>query len=749
MGVFQVETYFKRWFTRHMLGKKLPKLPKRVKVQDWMLIIVKIAGGLGACLVIGYLNFLVINGWFGGQGPANLGSIEVSYVSMGRFLVDFGLKTWAPFWYFGFPFHLFYTPLLPFLEFLLSKTAGFHLWEAYRWITGWAYIAGPISVFFLGWVLSKRWLGGFLSGMLYSVAPTLFYFILPATRDSVHGEVAADRFSYDFWDPRRFTVLVRWGEGPHTLSLVFLPLAAGLFLVSLRKQKFWVLVTASLFLTLAALTNALGFMGSLLLCLVIAFVGIAQNPSRRIQISLWTVMLAAIGIGLAGFWYNLDFILNFFAEGGGAANIYLSMFPWGWLAIGLAVGILFFLSGRVIKDWGFAAALIWFLGLFFVVYYYYYSAPAELSGQRIELLPQALRYSIQVDMAFSVLAGVTVASLLKWIGKRFLLVEQLLTVFIASAVLYAFIYIQPFLSVSYNVSDNAVDLSQTREQVIAKLLEKNAHPKEGERVFVPGNYGFYLNWFTDVWQQRGGLFQAATHPWPDHIHYQMANGDDAELAWYWLKAMNVKYLVIPTAESAELYREIKNPERFEELDKVYENHGDVIYRGPLIRPSVAKAVSREEMLGLATPTKADDKEALRNYVSWVEESAQNEASFEMIDHDNYKLRGKLDEGEILLVQMTADDGWKAWQIIDGKEESIRTGKDPLGFLLLFPDAGDFEINLVHRRTFKIWLGYLTTLFTLIFVVWYQLARRKFAEKIEKYNQEKGKVGKKSNRGGKE
>src|SRR3989344_7124371 len=95
---------------------------------------------LFSVVIIFWINYSIISGWFGKSGPANLGSIEVSYVSMGRFLADFGLRTWAPFWYLGFPFHLFYTPFLPFLELILNKFFGMHLWESYRFLTGIGYI---------------------------------------------------------------------------------------------------------------------------------------------------------------------------------------------------------------------------------------------------------------------------------------------------------------------------------------------------------------------------------------------------------------------------------------------------------------------------------------------------------------------------------------------------------------------------------------------------------------------------------
>ena len=137
--------------------------------------------------IIFFINYQMIVSWFGKNGPANLGSIEVSYVSMGRFLVDFGFplpffgqhSSWMPFWYFGFPFHIFYTPLLPMLEAFAHIMFNIPFLQSYRLFTGIAFIAAPIGVFLLGWQLSRTVIGGLISGLLYLIGPTLFYFLLP------------------------------------------------------------------------------------------------------------------------------------------------------------------------------------------------------------------------------------------------------------------------------------------------------------------------------------------------------------------------------------------------------------------------------------------------------------------------------------------------------------------------------------------------------------------------------------------
>ena len=688
--------------------------------------LLRIIGALSGSLFVGYLGWLVIRGWFGGEGPANLGSIEVSYVSMGRFLVDYGWKSWAPFWYFGFPFHLFYTPLLPVLEWLLKFQMGMPLWEAYRFVTGWSYILAPVSAFFLGWVLSRRWIGGLVAGVFYSIGPTVFYWL--------EKEVLADRFFSPggvFLDPRRFVILVRWGEGPHLLSLVFLPLAGAFFVQFLRRSRFFFLVAGAVSFGLASLSNALGFMGTLLLVASIAFVRHAQYPKERTQIVRSSLAFFLIGFGLMSFWYNLSFLTNFFAEGGTTQGMLLSLFPWGWLVGIFGIGILYVVFGKILRNFGVAVSLIWFLTLFTVVYVYYASAPGGLSALRIELLPQALRYMTQVDLAFSVLLGAVVGGLLRKDGRRFIIAEIICMVFVMVLLLVSLSYVRPFIPLSFEASSKVVDLSTSHERVIADWLSSHVDVTKGERVFLPGNYGFFLNWFSDVWQLRGGLFQASTHFWPDHIHYQMANGEDSEIAMAWLKVSNAKYAVVTGPGSSELYREMKHLERFEGLRKAYTEDGDIIYEVPLVRPSTAKPVDAKAMSGIATPIKADDKEALLSYVDWVERSSGNELEFRMIDNDTYEVKGNLDAGEVILVQMTADPGWRAYlrqTAGQGKPERIRTGRDPLGFLMLYPDiplGGEVEITLKHGLTWQQWLGYLITLAAVVGIGWYGVKSLKF------------------------
>ncbi|MBI2021510.1 hypothetical protein HYS93_01355 [Candidatus Daviesbacteria bacterium] len=674
-----------------------------------------------------WLNYQMISGWLGKNGPANIGSIEVSYVSMGRFLVDFGLpvggSSWAPFWYLGFPFHVFYTPLLPVLEAMLHKFWGFELWEAYRNLTGFAYIVGPVSLFFLAWQLSKRLIGGVVAGVLYSVLPTIFYFILES------GEVAQDRFSADFWDPRRFTILVRWGEGPHLFSLIFIPIAGLFFARFLEKPKRVNLFLTAIFVGLVGLTNAIGLFATILLMASMAFVKFCQSDTNRSKNLLLFILAGVASLGLISFWYNLTFLSTFFREGGGTSNILISSFPWGWIAGFVAIFIAFILIRRFIKDFGLASSLVWFLLMFTVVATYYLSAPPDESAYRIELLPQALRYNAEVDLSMALLIGIFVGMISRLLERKWKMANIFTWALVIVFLVFSSTYIKPFVKTANQAASEVVDLEKTSEFKVAQALKEDVDLSKGERVFISGNYGFYLNWFSNIWQLRGGLYQASTNRWPDHIYYQLTNGKSPEIADAWLRIINAKYAVITTPGSTELYHDTKNFERFENYPVKDKLGADIIYQIPLKKESLSKSINLDQIKNIKVPVKADDKERILRYINWLENSSPNQLDFKVINNSTYQITGKIDNREGILVQMTADSGWSAYD--KANKVSARVSKDPLGFILLEPKKfGQIDIILKHSTTWQVWLGYLISFLTLGLFLSYPLFGNKIISKLK-------------------
>src|SRR3990167_7721857 len=206
-------------------------------------------------ILIAYLNFAIIRYWFSGEFNQNLSSIEISYIQMAKFWSEGGIAGpgWQPLWYLGYPWHVFYTPLLPFLELLANKTLVWSFAHAYRVITASAYILSPVTLFFFVWQISKSKSGALVASFFYSFVPSTIGFLFAGVREDVFTAHA---------EPRRFAILVRWGEGPHILGLVFLPF----------------------FLAIVALTNAVAFWGTILLYLALFLSELTKKSAEPIAL---------------------------------------------------------------------------------------------------------------------------------------------------------------------------------------------------------------------------------------------------------------------------------------------------------------------------------------------------------------------------------------------------------------------------------------------------------------------------------
>ena len=351
----------------------------------------------GAVLLIAYFNFFLIRYFFDGEFNQNIASIEISYIQMAKFWVE-GRGLWQPLWYLGYPWHVFYTPLLPALEVLTHNLLDFSFAHAYRVITAAGYVLTPVCLYFFVWQISKSKLGALISALFYTFVPSVIGLLFTDVRQDTISGIA---------EPRRYTILVRWGEGPHILALVFLPLF-GVFLSRfLNKNKFWDLLISAIFLGLIALTNAIALWAAVLLIIAFFLAGIGRKSTEITSFIKQFLKLAVLTYGLTAFWYNLPFIKTFFAEGGGAFSNWAALFPWSMIPLALVnFGIVFLIRKLTDSFEGIAFSLIWFLMLFSLVFAYYASGE-----ERIEYVPQALRLNTEVDLALSILVGAIVSNI--------------------------------------------------------------------------------------------------------------------------------------------------------------------------------------------------------------------------------------------------------------------------------------------------------------------------------------------------
>ena len=496
------------------------------------------------------------------------------------------------------------------------------------------------------------------------------------------------------------------------MALVFLPIF-GLFLSRyLDGRRFSDLVLTSLFLGLVALTNAIGLWAAFLILVAFFLSGLTKraNPFSLIYDF---VIVGAYAFGLAAFWYNLPFIKTFFREGSGALNNWLALFPWGLIPI-LAViaGIVFAVNKLFSRFRGVPFAIYWFLMLFGLVFAYYVSGE-----EQIEYVPQVLRLNTEVDMALSVLFGVIVSNLFLQYGRfsgrlkipAIILASFGVAVFAFLILLYGMKLVTVLPSYTKSLSATAQgDIKNTNEYRVSQRLAALTRGTD-QRVFVPGNYGFWLNNFEPVSQLRGALYQSSTHFWPDHIYYQVTNGADAEISLAWLKIANVGKLVYTSAGSGETYKDYKVPQtKFSSvMGEISAENGDIYFNVPLKNDSLAKVVDYKTLLSIKKPKNAIDEQPIFAYVRELEKSSEKRIEVSKINNGHFRLSGQLWEGEAVLFQETYDRGWKVagggWKV----------SRDPFDFTLLVPKkSGSFTLDLVYGKPLVIYLGYFITLVTI-------------------------------------
>lgn len=666
--------------------------------------------------LIAYFNFQLIRNWFAGEFNQNISSIEISYIQMAKFWVEGG-GSWQPLWYLGYPWHVFYTPILPFFEVLAQNLLDFSFAHAYRVITGAGFVLVPVATFLFVWQISRSKTGAAIAALFYSFVPSVIAFLF--------GGVAADTLSGHL-EPRRFAILVRWGEGPHTLALVFLPIYGFFLSRYLEKSKFRDLLLTSVFLGLVALTNAIVVWAAILLTFAFFLAEASRKGSNLLSTVGHLIKLAVVTFGLISFWYNLQFLGTFFREGSGALSNWQALFPWGIIVLGLAAILIFLAVKKILAAAPeIALALYWFLFMFGIVYVYYASGE-----NRLEYVPQALRFNTEVDLALAILVGTVVSwiflalssfvRLPKYVAK---VVALLVFALVTLPLLWWGLALASRLpEYTRDLSANGVaKIENTAEYRVAKKLNELVSDSD-QRVLAPGNYGFWLNFFAPVPQLRGALFQSSTHSWPDHIYYQLANGTDARISLAWLKIANIGKFVYTTAGSGETYHDFKVPQsKFDSiLTKQLEENGDIYYDVPLKNDNLAKVVDWQKHLEIKKPINAIDEEPILAYVDSLEGKAEKKLDVTRLSASRLKISGETSDGEGILVQQTYDPGWKVRKI--SGDGGWRIKKDSFDFIVLVPKgappsggASQFELELIYRKHLVVWLGYLVTAATLAWV----------------------------------
>ena len=623
------------------------------------------------CVVISFLiflNLLVIFPFLTMDFSTEPWNNDYTYIGMSRMFHD-RPWTWNSLQYGGAPFRYLYPPLF---HVLVSAIPVKSLGRAYHIVSGIGYALVPAAFYIAAIQLFRsRKLAAILAAV-QSFSPSVLYYLVP----SFGGFAAAYRHG-----PWNFVALVASNESAHTLSLALVLLA----LAAAWRDRWF---AASLLAGTVFLTNWAGIIG---LLMVLAATGIARSR----DLGFWKAILrvgsvAGIGYGLAAFWVSPDTIFTTkLLDRVVLRHIQLST-PWsattGWILAAALVLLAFSLWRRVNAAAAFALALLAIAGAVVISY--------DRTGNY--LLPLPHRYLQEFNVAIVLAIGCLASLAWRWrrpAGVAILALSALPAI--------------PFLAGAWTVQQRSVDPHTTNAFQIADWF---AHHAGESRVMAIGELEGSLNIWSNV-RQVGGSAQGISNYLLPAAQRQIALGcgdpqATTRIAELWLRALDVRYLLVHGPESPEHFHWFVQPERFASWPAVWNNgKGDTIYQLPPPEEQSAVVVDLAQLKGLAPLRATDDAHFLEAYVPWAR--GKRNAPVKWLAPDRAEIQADTGPNEAVLLKMNHDPGWEV--------SSGETGRDPVGFLLL---RGPFRgpIRLHFGASGNVWLGRAITVVTILLLL---------------------------------
>ena len=543
---------------------------------------------------------------------------------------------------------------------LLGKLGG-DIPQAYRIVAATGYALGLPALYLAARQLTGSRRAALLGAGAFLLLPSLTYAFPPIRTD---GSALSGTFIPPPW---RLVALVEYGEGPHVLSLSFALLGVAATLRYLRAPSGLRLAVAIIALVAVAFTNLIGALG---MAIFIFGIALANGPAASFT-GKWR-RLAKLGVLTVLFslgWYSLGFMRAFSQPGGGDTAFFYIALP--VVALVAVIAVVALPLKRLPAGADVVTLWLFLFGAILV--------PKQLFG--IGIAPQPIRYSLELDAAFAIAVGL----LLAWAIERMVRRETIRAAG-ATLALLAFVAVgfPAWVGVQARLAPDPNWQSWTERRVALWLSD---HLRPGERAFLTGDHAFWLDVFAYVPQVRGGQDFSAVDPWPAHAAFQINTGADVAISKLWLQAFAVRYLVVTTPASSEIYRDFTNPAKFDgTFPVVFDERGVRIYEVPLVGDTHAIVMPSME---LRTPTNGIDRFALESYVTAV---AQGETPASVSGGLG---RWRLETGSSggrFVVREAFDSGWHA--TVDGNTVSV--APDALGMVSLPLTPGRHVVELDHR-----------------------------------------------------
>ena len=642
------------------------------------------------------LNAYLCRELFVTEFTQHMGSIEGAYIALARYVMEHPWELrWFPWWYGGVPYQNTYQPLLHLLVAAVASVAGISAPLSYHAVTAAAYCLGPVTLFWMGSRLSGRRLPSLAAAVLYSVfSPSAL--LTPS--------VAADMGT--FLGPRRLQALVHYGEGPHITSMFLLPLAVIALDVALRKARPISTAVATVATMGVVLTN---WIGTVALAMAVAAYLLAKRDAGSIRKWAQAAGIGGLSYALAATWIPPS---TLFAVQRNAQIVVGSYEMRVKQGLYLVLVLLVVLTVRYSLRRALVSEFVQFWACFFVLCG---SLPLTAEWLDIYILPQPERYHLEMEMAVCFLAAIVLGK----VFEAWRLRGKLITTVVV--LLFAAHQVQQYRSYTRTLVGH-IDVPGTVEYQVAKWLDENL---TGQRVFLPGSLRYWLNAFADNPQLGGGFDHAITNPRLASTTYGITttrgNGEDAVL---WLKAYGVRAIAVGGPESREVYKDFRDPAKFEGvLPELWRDGDDVIYGVPARTESLAHVIRYQDLMERA-PTGFSDVAPLSSFVAALENPDLPLAKCVWLTPHEARIVAELRREHLIAVQVSYHPGWRAW--VNGERRRIL--RDKLGLMTVETKCeGRCVVELLYDGGAEMWLagfaGAASVLGILVWLGWEWRSRR--------------------------
>jgi hypothetical protein len=604
------------------------------------------------------INFYFVKTLFLVDFTNNMQTNAGSFMAITRFILQHWPHLgWFPWWFAGEPFENTYSPMLPLVDAAFAWITGSSAPHAYNFVTALFYVAGPVCLFLFAWRVSRHLEASFSAALIFSLfSPSVLF---GAFRNDAGG----------WWNPWRLRGLLYYGAGPQTTAVSVLPLALLLTYLAIRKRTYVWCIAAGLSIAFVALTNVFGIVDLAVGCgcLLLAMQGTRKEAAKAVALITGIALAAWL---LSSPFLNPTLLRTVLKDSQSVGGHYGLRGLLGNQALILPGFVCLWFATRRLKDY------ITRFSLLFA--YVFFEIVALFAIANVAVLPQPHRYALEMEMGLSLV----VAFSLRGLAPRLpVVLKGVFIVVMAAAVFHQTVSYRRYAE----TLTQEVDVTQTSDYKVARQVEAKLG---GQRAFVSGEAGFWLNVFNDTPQMHSGhdpfnpnyaVEEAATYA----IYTGQNAGDrDAEISILWLKAFGCHAIYVPGTSSRLYMDRFIHPYKFAGvLPVLWHEEDDTIYAIPQRTGSLAHVVPMNAIVK-REPINGLDTDEIARYVAALDDVSLPSAEMTWQDPGHGRIRTTLHAGQALSIQMTYDKGWIA--LANGKPAKV--SRDAIGLSVIRADC---------------------------------------------------------------